>query len=76
MKEGRAAALEERRRASAPQRATSPPPVSAERRHTIENSAALARWTIAGVGGPGPPSRLASPRRKSGRFEQDDESST
>lgn len=70
----REVALDAERRASAPQRTTSPPPTS-QRRHTIENSAALARWTIqhGDTRGPRP---LTSPRRASGIFVDDDASDT
>ena len=75
LKSRRPQTVDVERRSSAPSRATSPPPPSAERRHTIENSAALARWTIAhgDTRGPRP---LTSPRRASGRFDVDDASDT
>ena len=75
LKSRRPQTIDVERRSSAPSRATSPPPPSQERRHTIENSAALARWTIAhgDTRGPRP---LTSPRRASGRFDHDDASDT
>ena len=76
LKSRRPQTIDVERRSSAPSRATSPPPPSAERRHTIENSAALSAVDHRPRGHARAATAHKSPRRASGRFDHDDASDT